>query len=535
MPHSITQHRLAGSAQLHLQNRHGPSWAQLATWITCESAVEHEQITVIAPATNRPFATIPACTPADVEPALTRARRAQSRWATQPVQRRKEILLRFHDMILQRQAVLLDVLQMETGKARRDALEEILDVAVTARHYALRTKSYLRPRRRKGALPLLTRTVELRHPVGVVGFISPWNYPLTLTLADAIPAISAGNAVIVMPDSRAPFSALLGMQWLREAGLPADVFQVLTGDGATIGPPLIAGVDYLSFTGSTATGRIVARQAGERLIGCSLELGGKNPMLVLNDADLKKAVEGAVRGCFANAGQLCLSFERLYIQRDVYDRFVSAFVARTQALRLGAEMDFAVEMGSLISSEQLSKVDAHVQDALSKGAELLAGGRPRPDLGPFFYEPTILAGVTPDMPAAREETFGPVVAVYPFTDLDAAVAMANGSVYGLNAGIWSRNTALALQLAARLKCGTVNINEAYAAAWASVDAPMGGMKASGIGRRHGDEGLLKYTESQTVAAQKFLSIGPRPFARASLYARGMTLALRLLRHLPGLR
>lgn len=534
MLRNTTAHRLTRAERSRRKNNHEDLWAQLAATITHDNAIEHQQITVMAPATNRPLATVPACTQADVELALLRARRAQSEWAAQPVKLRKAILLRFHDMVLRRQSVLLDVLQMETGKARRDALEEILDVAINSRHYALRAKSYLRTRRRKGALPLLTRTLELRHPLGMVGFISPWNYPLTLTLADAIPALLAGNAVIVKPDSQTPFSALLGMLWLREAGLPADVFHVLTGDGATIGPSLIAGVDYVCFTGSTATGRIIARQAGDRLIRCSLELGGKNPMLVLHDADLEAAVEGAVRGCFANAGQLCLSFERLYIQRDVYDQFLSALVARTRALRLGAEMDFAVEMGSLISAEQLAKVEEHVQDALNKGARLLAGGRPRPDLGPFFYEPTILGGVTPEMQLAREETFGPVVAVYPFTDLDAVVALANDSIYGLNASIWSRNIGLARRLGARLQCGTVNINEAYAAAWGSVDAPMGGMKASGIGRRHGDEGFLKYTESQTIAAQQLISVGPWPFAGASLYARVMTMALRLLRHLPGL-
>jgi acyl-CoA reductase-like NAD-dependent aldehyde dehydrogenase len=260
-------------------------------------------------------------------------------------------------------------------------------------------------------------------------------------------------------------------------------------------------VDYVSFTGSTDTGRLVAERAGARLIGCSLELGGKNPMIVREDADLLKALDGAIRGSFANAGQLCISTERLYVHESVFEPFLRQFVARAQALQLGAGLDYEADMGSLANEHQLRKVVDHVRDAVEKGAVVRAGGNARPDIGPLFFEPTVLSGVTPDMTVFSEETFGPVVSVYSFSSDEEALHLANDSRYGLNASIWSTDLRFAEGMARRIEAGTVNINEAYSAAWGSVDAPMGGRKDSGTGRRHGAEGLLKFTESQTIAVQ----------------------------------
>jgi len=508
---------------------------QLSKLVTTATPADRDAIAVHMPWTGEPIGSVSACTEADVNLALQRSREAQRHWAKQPIGDRQAIFLRYHDLLLQRQDELLDLVQIESGKARRHALEEVLDVAINSRYYAIHAKSYLKPRRRQGALPLLTSTYEHHHPLGVVGIIAPWNYPLTLAVSDAIPALIAGNAVLLKPALETPFTALFAIQLLQEAGLPEDLFQVVTGHGRIIGPPLIAGVDCLCFTGSSQTGRALARQAGERLIPCSMELGGKNPMLVLNDANLDQAVAGAIRGCFANAGQLCISCERLYVQSGIYERFLQAFVESTHALRLGASLDFEVDVGCLISREQLLKVDAHVRDAVAQGATVLAGGRTRPDLGPFFYEPTVLTGVTPQMQVAQSETFGPVVAVYPFETIEEAVQAANNSTYGLNASIWAGNTRMACQVAQQLQCGTVNINEAYAATWASIDAPMGGMKDSGVGRRHGRQGILKYTEPQTVAVQRWLAIAPPPGIPVQHYARLMTAALRLLRHIPGWR
>ncbi len=256
---------------------------------------------------------------------------------------------------------------------------------------------------RRGALPGLTSTREYRHPKGVVGNISPWNYPLTLAVTDALPAFMAGNAVVLKPDRQTSFTALLAAELLDEAGLPRDLFVVVTGEGWETGPALIGEVDYIAFTGSTATGRTVARQAGERLTGCSLELGGKNAMIVLGDADLERAVKGTVRGCFSNAGQLCLSIERLFVQDSICDHFAKRFAQRTRNLKLGSALDYTVDVGSLISQRQLDTVSEHLPDAVEKGATVLAGGRPRPDLGPLFYEPTVLTDVRAGMTLFADE------------------------------------------------------------------------------------------------------------------------------------
>jgi succinate-semialdehyde dehydrogenase/glutarate-semialdehyde dehydrogenase len=258
-------------------------------------------------------------------------------------------------------------------------------------------------------------------------------------------------------------------------------------------------------------------------------------MIVLADADLDAAVAGAVRGCFSSAGQLCISIERLYIHASLYHRFVDRFLTAAKALRLGAGLDYDSDMGCLISAEQLAKVDAHVQDAVAQGAHLRTGGRPRPDLGPTFYEPTVLTGVTPEMTLFHEETFGPVVAVYSFESVNDAIEQANASSYGLNASLWTEDTELGHRVAARLRVGTVNINEAYAAAWASVDAPMGGFKDSGLGRRHGAEGILKYTEPQTIAIQRGMPLAAPAGVADEVFSRAMSVTLKALRHIPGLR
>jgi acyl-CoA reductase-like NAD-dependent aldehyde dehydrogenase len=332
--------------------------------------------------------------------------------------------------------------------------------------------------------------------------IAPWNYPLFLAVGDVVPALIAGNAVLSKADSQAPLSLLAARELAARAGLPDDVWQVVAGRGSVVGPALVDQVDHLAFTGSTATGRELAAACGRRLIGASMELGGKNPMIVREDADLDAAVRGAVQACFSNAGQICIGIERIYVHESRYEDFVARFARATGEVSLGPAYDFAFEMGSLTSAEQLATTVAHVADAVAKGATVVAGGRARPDLGPFFHEPTVLTGVLPTMTLHAEETFGPVVAVHAVADDEDAIARANDSDYGLSASIWSRDLDTARALAARIRAGSVNVNDGYVAAIGSVAAPMGGMGDSGVGRRHGPDGLLRYTESQTVATQK---------------------------------
>ncbi|MEX0428479.1 succinic semialdehyde dehydrogenase [Nocardioides sp. DS6] len=486
-------------------------------------------VTTTAPYTGEPLAELPSSSAEDVEAAFARARAAQIHWAATPIAERKRIFLRFHDLVLERQEQGLDLMQAENGKTRRDAFLEITDIAINARHYARSAERLLAPKRRRGALPVLTHTTELHHPKGVVTVISPWNYPLSMAAGDAIPALLAGNAVVQKPDTQTALTALWALDLMKEAGLPADVWQMVIGRAGTIGDPLMANADYLMFTGSTASGRKLASAAGERLIGASMELGGKNPMIVLPDADIDRAVEGAVMASFSSAGQLCVSIERMYVADEIYDRFVPAFVERTTALRLGAAYDFSADMGSLTTPSQLQTISAHVDDAVAKGVTVLAGGKRRPDLGPLFYEPTLLADVTPEMTLFDHETFGPVVSIYRFTDVEDAIRRANESAYGLNASVWTRDGALGRAVAARIHTGTVNVNDAYAAAWGSIDAPMGGMGDSGVGRRHGAEGLLKYTEAQTVAHQRLQGFQPPKGISHERWAGILTGALKVLK------
>jgi succinate-semialdehyde dehydrogenase/glutarate-semialdehyde dehydrogenase len=457
---------------------------------------------------------------------VARARRAQRVWAGVPVPERAKVFIALARMILDHRDRILDSIQAETGKARISAFEEVLDAARAVRVFARQAPALLRPIRRGGAIPVLTRTFERHVPVGVVGIITPWNYPFTLPASDAAQALLAGNAVVLKPDSRTPFTALLLAELMAGAGLPDGLFQVVPGAGTVLGPELVAQVDYLMFTGSTATGRTLALACAERLIGFTAELGGKNPLLVLADADLRAAAAGTTHAAFANTGQVCVGIERAYVVDEVYDDFVDALLARVWSLRLGIGYGWDIDVGSLASAAQLAAVDGHVQDAVAKGASVLAGGRARPDLGPYCYEPTVLAGVTDEMALCREETFGPVLALYRVASEAEAIERANDSRYGLNASVWSATRGP--QVAARLRVGTVNVNDGFAAAWGSHAAPMGGMGESGVGRRHGGQGLLKYTEPQTVAEQRLHRIAPPDFLGNEAYAKVMSRAIALL-------
>lgn len=460
---------------------------------------------IVAPFTQTTFATVPDAEPDDVSAAATRAREAQALWAATPVSERLGVFSKFHDLLVDNADVALDLVQLEAGKARVPAAEEVYDTVATTHYYLKTARSLLRRRRRAVSFPGFTTAYEYRKPVGVVGSISPWNFPFTLAISDIVPALIAGNAVVSKPDEKTPFSLLFGAELLARAGLPPGVLQVVTGPGEKLGERLIDDVDFVMFTGSTEVGRLVGERAGRRLIRSSMELGGKNAAIVLDDADLTKTVPGISRAVFANGGQLCIAMERIYVDEKIREEFTTRFVEHTRNLRITADYDFSSAMSAMITPEHVERVHTHVEDAVDNGATLLTGGKPRPDIGPTFYEPTVLTDVDEAMDLCRTETFGPVVSIYGVSGPEEAIAHANDSDFGLNHSVWGRDVKRAMAVAEQLMAGTVGVNDGYAAVWSSYGAPMGGMKASGHGRRHGSEGLLKYTEAQSIAIQR---IGP---------------------------
>jgi len=475
----------------------------LASRVACEAPASRESLPVRSPYTDEPIGDVPACDRADVVAAVERARATRRDQETSPIADRVEQLRRFVVLLQQHQDTLLDIVQLETGKSRRDAIQEAVSVPGTVEHYAGIAEELRATRSRPGVLPFLTETREYREPRGVVGVITPWNYPLTLALTDAIPALLAGNAVVFKPDERTPFAALYASRVLERAGVPPELVQVVTGDGATVGSALIETVDYIAFTGGVETGRRVGAQAGEQLVDCSLELGGKNPLVVLADADPERAARGAVQACFANAGQLCLAAERIYVHDDRYPAFVDAFVERTESLTLGATFDYGPDVGSLIGPEQLQRVEEHVEDAVDRGASILAGGSHRPDVGPYCFEPTILRDLSDDALAACTETFGPVVAVHPVQNDRTAIERANDTEFGLTASVWTEDVDAGWAAAEAIDAGMVMINDGFVSGWGSTAAAKEPAGDSGLGARGGHDGLLRFTRPKTIARQRF--------------------------------
>jgi succinate-semialdehyde dehydrogenase / glutarate-semialdehyde dehydrogenase len=393
---------------------------------------------------------------------------------------------------------ILDTIQSESGKARRDAFAEIVTVAGTARYYLANAADHLKVKRRQPAVPAITSAEIGYKPHGVVGLITPWNYPFLLGIADAIPALLAGNAVLLKPSELTPLSANCARELFIESGLDPNLLHVFHG-GADIATEVIRCVDYVAFTGGVNTGRKVAIAASERLIPFSLELGGKNPMVVLHGASLENAATGLMVGAFSNSGQTCIAIERAYVQEQVYEEFMRRLVEKTRLLKLGWSRSWDVDMGSLINADHAGKVVSRIERAVDEGARIATGGKLRPDLGPAFIEPTILTNVTDEMPISKEETFGPVVTVYPVQSAEEAITRANDSTFGLNASVWAGNQAKARTVAHQLETGSAVINSTLLI-YNSFDVPMGGVKWSGIGRRHGEHGILRYTQAQSVVS-----------------------------------
>jgi acyl-CoA reductase-like NAD-dependent aldehyde dehydrogenase len=453
------------------------------------------------PATLDPIGEFEARTEGDVRAALEHARKAQPDWASLPIEERGRYLERAVRVLLQRQDEFLAVIRRETGKPEAEALAvEILAGCDALSFYAKRAKRILADR----TVPVhLMKTKKLRisyRPLGVVGIITPWNFPFMLSLNPTAQALMAGNAVLLKPSEATPYSGQLVEELLREAGLPEGVFQCLLGDGETGRALVEAGCDKIAFTGSVATGRRVAEACGRRLLPCTLELGGKDPMVVCEDADLERAAAGAVYGAFANAGQVCVSTERVYVVDKVADEFVRKVVAKTGELRQGS--DGESDVGPMILPTQLEIVERHVQDAVARGARVLAGGRRNPAAKGLFFEPTVLVDVDHDMAIMREETFGPVLPVMRVRDEEEALRLANDTRYGLNANVWTRDKRKGVELAKQIQSGSVVVNDCMLT-YGITESPFGGRKESGIGQVNGEIGLRSYCYAQSIAVDRF--------------------------------
>jgi acyl-CoA reductase-like NAD-dependent aldehyde dehydrogenase len=451
----------------------------------------------VNPATGKKIYDLPQLSVGQVAKAVADARLAQPSFAAMPVKERAAALFRLHDLLLNNQDKLMDLLQLETGKARSHAFEEVAGSLGSTRYFAKIAPKVLKKQITNSGVPFVTRSYVTYSPVGVVGVITPWNYPLALQMLDVLPALAAGNTVVQKADNQTALVSLYARKLAVEAGIPASAWTIVVGDGASVGNAITDSVDYVAFTGSTKTGKIVAERASKRLIGYSLELGGKNPLIILPGAKLGDAAEKVIAGAFGNSGQLCVSIERVYVPNSQKAAFETELATRVNSLQIGRSDNFQMDMGTLTGVNQLKRVEEYVSDAVSKGAKVLAGAKALPELGPYFYAPTVMTNIKPEMRLAREEVFGPFIAVVGYDSIDEAVELANDTEFGLNASVVGP-VKLAEKVANRLMAGSVNINEGFRASMASIDSPMGGMKQSGVGRRNGHYGLLRFTEARTV-------------------------------------
>src|SRR6478609_2552773 len=486
-------------------------------------------ISVENPATGATIREVAAVAPEDVAAVVERARAAQPAWEALGYAGRGRILKRAQQWLLEHAEEVADTIVAETGKAREDAL--LVEVAYGANalgFWPRKAPKWLADERVRTTNPLvLGRRMVVRYrPVGVVGVIGPWNYPLVNSVGDAIPALAAGNTVVVKPSEVTPLTSLLFERGLHEAGLPEGVFQVAVGTGET-GAVLIDHVDMVMFTGSTRTGRKVMERAAQTLTPVSLELGGKDPMIVLADADIERAANTAVYYSMQNGGQTCISIERVYVEAPVYDDFVAKVAEKTQALRQGPpDGAGSIDVGAMTFPPQLEIVEQHVQQARDAGARVLVGGQRREGAARFF-EPTIIADADHSMTAMREETFGPTLPIMRVKDADEAIRQANDSPYGLGASVFTRDVAEGERLARRIEAGAVCINDA-AVNYLALELPMGGWKASGLGVRHGPAGLKKYTRQQAIMTYRLplkreIHFFPYDARVTNLITRGMKL------------
>jgi acyl-CoA reductase-like NAD-dependent aldehyde dehydrogenase len=464
-------------------------------------------IPVENPATGETIATVPDLGPEAVAEMAARGRAAQPAWEAFGFDGRARVLLRAQKWLMDNAEQVVSTIVSETGKTFEDAsLAEIGYAGNAFGFWAREAPSYLGDERVKSSQVLVKgKKILMRYrPLGLIGVIGPWNYPLTNSFGDCIPALAAGNSVILKPSEITPLTSLLMAEGLRECGLPENVLQIATGRGEA-GAALVEHVDMIMFTGSTKTGRKVAEAAARRLIPASLELGGKDPMLVLSDADVERAANFATYYSMQNAGQTCISIERVYVEEPVYDEFVAKVSEKVRSLRVGKpEGPGSVEVGAITFPPQLETIKDHVADAVQKGARVLAGGNEVQGPGRFF-EPTVLVDVDHSMKIMTEETFGPTLPIMKVSDTEEAVRLANDSPYGLGASVFTRDTTRGEEIAKRIEAGAANVNDAMIN-YTVLELPMGGAKASGLGSRHGPGGIRKYCSQQAIVITPKLAL-----------------------------
>jgi acyl-CoA reductase-like NAD-dependent aldehyde dehydrogenase len=463
-----------------------------------------EAIAVENPATGELIRSVPVTTSAGLAEMAARARAAQPAWEGIGFEGRSTILRRAQKWILDNDERVIDTIVSETGKTREDAqMAEIGYIVAAFGFWAKRAPEYLADEKVRSSSPFVAgRKLVVRYrPVGLVGVIGPWNYPLSNSFGDAIPALAAGNSVILKPSEVTPLSSLLMEECMRECGLPEGVYQVAVGRG-DLGAELIDHVDMIMFTGSTRTGKKVMARAAETLTPVSLELGGKDPMIVLSDADIERATNAAVHYSMQNGGQTCISVERVYVEAPIYDQFVAKVEQKVRALRQGVPGGpGSVDVGAVTFAPQLETVSSHVEQARQAGARVLVGGKAKEGPG-RFYEPTVLVDVDHEMTAMREETFGPTLPIMKVADAEEALRLANDSSMGLAASVWTKDVARGEELARRIESGAVCVNDAQVN-YVALELPMGGWKESGLGSRHGAGGIRKYARQQAILVTRF--------------------------------
>ena len=464
-------------------------------------------IPVENPATGETIAHVPDLSAQEVAEMAARARAAQPEWEAYGFEGRARVMLRAQKWVMDNAERIVQTIMSETGKTFEDA--ELAEIGYAGNAFGFRAKygpGDLADERIKSSQVLVKgkKLINRFRPLGLIGVIGPWNYPLTNSFGDCIPALMAGNSVILKPSEITPLTSMLLAEGMRESGLPENVLQIATGRGET-GAALIEHVDMIMFTGSTRTGKKVAEAAARRLIPASLELGGKDPMIVLSDADLERAANFATYYSMQNAGQTCISIERVYVEEPVYDEFVSKVAEKVRELRVGKpEGPGSVEVGAITFPPQMETIKDHVADAVQKGARVLAGGNQAPGAGRFF-EPTVLVDVDHTMKCMTEETFGPTLPIMKVSDADEAVRLSNDSDYGLGASVFSRDTEKGEQIARRLHSGAANVNDAMIN-YTVLELPMGGAKESGLGSRHGAGGIRKYCSQQAIVVTPKLAM-----------------------------